>query len=121
MDFKLYSRSILKGSILSFIITILLTAILSLVMCAVEISSGVYNFIYVIFSLISLVLGCVLATKINGSKGWLVGVSVGIVYYLLVMIMNAILGGGVQFDIIRFLMSLGTGLLAGMLGVNLWN
>lgn len=122
MEWKDYFYSVLKGVIGAVAITILLTAIFSLFMTFVEISSSVLSGIYVVITSISLVFGSILSAKLHGHKGWLVGLSVGLFFYIALYAIGVLFGAepalGI-YDLIKFSLCLVVGVLSGMLGINL--
>lgn len=122
MEWKDYFYSVLKGVIGAIAITILLTAIFSLFMTFVEISSSVLSGIYVVITSISLVFGSILSAKLHGHKGWLVGLSVGLFFYIALYAIGVLFGAepalGI-YDLIKFSLCLVVGVLSGMLGINL--
>lgn len=122
MEWKSYFRSILKGVVGALIITILITSILSLIMTKVTFSEGVFNIIHVVISCVALVIGSIMGAKAHGSKGWLVGLGVGIIFYIALYIIGVICGaeaGLAMYDLIKFSLCVLIGTLSGMLGINL--
>lgn len=122
MDMKKFSTSILKGTILSTLITFLFLLILSIVMMKFELSRDVYNWIYVGISIVSMVIGIVTAVKINEEKGWLVGLLISFIYYIIFFFFAGMFGGGLAITSMFFtkmLLALIVGILAGILGINI--
>lgn len=121
MEWKSYFNNVLKGVVGAVAVTTLLTAILSLVMSFVEISSGAFTAIYIIITSTSLVFGTVFAAKLYGHKGWLVGLSVGILFYISLYAIAIIFGAEATlglYDLMKFLLCIVVGVLSGMLGIN---
>ncbi|AOR23068.1 TIGR04086 family membrane protein [Clostridium taeniosporum] len=117
-----YLRSVCKGSIGAIILSFIGIIILSLFMKIIEFTPNIFNMIYVIISLISLAIGAIIGAKTNQSKGWLVGLGIGMVYYIALFIISSYISGAVTFkifDLAKFTISMAVGLLAGMLGINL--
>lgn len=117
-----YFRSVLKGSIWALILSFIGVVVLSLFMKIIEFTPSIFNVLYIIISLISLAIGAIIGAKINESKGWLVGLGIGIIYYMILFIVSSYIGGQMTFkifDIAKFIISAIVGFLAGMLGINL--
>ena len=122
MEIKEYVYNLLKGVIGALAITILLTAIFSLVMLFVDIKPGISSGINVVITSVALIFGAILSAKLQGSKGWIIGLAVGVVYYIVLY------GIGVLYDaeptlgtleLIKFLLCIFVGMLSGMLGMNI--
>ncbi|WP_299997532.1 TIGR04086 family membrane protein [uncultured Clostridium sp.] len=122
MDWKNYFTNVLKGVVGAGAIVIILTAIFSLVMSFVEISPSIDSAINVIITSLSLIFGTILAAKLYGRKGWLVGLSVGILFYIALYGIGILFGAEATLDLndlIKFLLCVVVGILSGMLGINL--
>lgn len=117
-----FIKSVLKGLMGAILITFMLLLILSLVMIKFELSQKVYSISFVVITTLSLVLGSILAAKSNGSKGWLTGGVVGILFFIFIFILGGIIGGSFSFGIsglYRLGSCLIVGTVSGMLGINL--
>ncbi len=122
MELKEYVYNSLKGVIASIAVTVILTAIFSLIMCFVEISSSTFSGIYVGLTSIALIFGSILSAKLQGSKGWLVGIAVGVLYYIALYGIGILFGAEAtlgNLDLIKFLLCIFVGMLSGMLGMNI--
>ena len=122
MELKEYLYNSVKGVIGSIAVTILLTAIFSLIMSFVDISSAIFSGIYVVITSIGLIFGTILAAKLQGSKGWLVGIVVGVLYYIALYGIGILFGAEATLatlDLIKFLLCIFVGMLSGMLGMNI--
>lgn len=122
MELKDYFRNVLKGVVGAISVTILLTAILSLVMTFVDINSSMFSAIYVFITSISVIFGTILAAKLYGKKGWLVGLSVGVLFYISLYAIGVLLGEKATLGVdvlIKFSLCILVGTLSGMLGINL--
>lgn len=122
MQIKDLFKSVIKGVLYSLVIAIILSLILAMIMSKVDFSEPVLNVIYVVISCVSLVIGAIISVKSYGSKGWILGFTVGIIYYIALYLIGIILGGDPHFgmyEFYRLLMSIGVGTLAGMIGINL--
>lgn len=122
MEWKDYFYSVLKGVIGAVAVTIVLTAGFSLLMNLVDISSSMFSAIYVVITSISLIFGSVLSAKLHGHKGWLVGLSVGLLFYIALYAIGILFGAEAKlgiYDLMKFSLCLAVGILSGMLGINL--
>lgn len=111
-----------KGVVVSLISTIIMMILLALVMSFMDMSTKALYVGYIVVTCISIVFGSIYSAKRNGSKGWLVGLFVGIIYYLLIGVISSIVKGAVDlglFDLYRLIFAMAIGLLSGMLGINI--
>lgn len=122
MEWRDYFSNVLKGVIGAIAVTILLTAIFSLLMTFVEINSGMLSGIYVVITSVGLIFGSILSAKLHGHKGWLVGLAVGLLFYIALYAIGVLFGADATvgvYDLIKFSLCLVVGVLSGMLGINL--
>lgn len=110
-------RGVLRGCI----ITVICAFILGLIQTFSSIGESAISLGILITTMISIIYGCIYATKKINSKGWVVGFLVALTYMIIVYIVAIIFGkdGMAVKDIWRILLALVTGTLAGMLGINL--
>lgn len=122
MQINIFFKNVIKGVLYALAMAITLSLILAIVMSKFDFSTSVLNVIYVIISCLSLVVGAIISVKSHGSKGWILGFLVGIIYYISLYLIGIILGGDSHFgmyEFYRMVMSIGVGTLAGMIGINL--
>lgn len=122
MEWASYFRSVVKGVLWALMIMFLATAIFSLVMNSFTFGVGIFNIIYVLISSLALVVGAIIAVKSYGSKGWVIGLAVGCMFYIALYIIGVVFGAEpilTMYDFIKFALCIFIGILAGMLGVNL--
>ena len=122
MEWKDYFNNVLKGVVGAIAVVTVLTAILSLVMSFVDISSGMFSAIYVVITSISLIFGTIFAVKLYRRKGWLIGLSVGTLFYISLYAIGILFGAEATlglYDLVKFLLCVIVGILSGMLGINL--
>ncbi|MBL4935145.1 TIGR04086 family membrane protein [Clostridium sp. YIM B02515] len=110
-----------KGVLRGCVLTIIIAFILALIQTFSSIGESALSVCILITSMISIIYGCVYATKKINSKGWLVGLLVSVLYMIIVYIAAVIGGKDVLAikDLWRVLLALITGTLSGMLGINL--
>ncbi|NLL30142.1 MAG: TIGR04086 family membrane protein [Clostridiales bacterium] len=122
MEWENYFKSIFKGLIFALMATFLVTAILSLVMNNMTLPDGLFNIIYVVISCLALLIGTIVAVKTYGSKGWIIGLSVGCIFYISLYLIGILFGAEATltgYDFIKFVLCILIGAFSGMLGVNL--
>ena len=122
MEWKDYFENVLKGVVGAVAVVTILTAIFSLIMSFVEIGPGMDSAINVGITSISLIFGTVLAAKLYGRKGWLVGLSVGILFYIALYAIGILFGAEATlglYDLMKVSLCVLVGVLSGMLGINL--
>ncbi|ERI90364.1 hypothetical protein HMPREF1982_03967 [Clostridiales bacterium oral taxon 876 str. F0540] len=110
-----------KGVFRGCVLTIIIAFLLALIQTFSSIGESALSVCILITSMISIIYGCVYATKKINSKGWLVGLLVSVIYMLIVYIVAVVGGKDVLAlkDLWRVLLALITGTLSGMLGINL--
>ena len=122
MNLEDYFKTVLKGVVGAIAVVIILTSILSLVMSFVDINSSVLSIITVIITSVSLIFGTIFAAKLYGHKGWLVGLSVGVLFYISLYAIGVLFGAEATlglYDLMKFSLCVVVGILSGMLGINL--
>ena len=122
MEWKDYFNNVLKGVVGAVAVATILTAIYSLIMNFIDFSSGVDSAINVGLTSISLIFGTILAAKLYGRKGWLIGLSVGVLFYIALYAIGVLFGAEATlglYDLIKFSLCVLVGILSGMLGINL--
>lgn len=110
------------GVLRALILTFICIVIYSLITSFWEASPGVTSVIIVVISLLSVVYGTIYATLKMGKNGWLNGLLVAACYMIILYVVSLCAGHGLSFglkDVIRLILALAAGSLAGMLGVNL--
>ncbi|MCI6277886.1 MAG: TIGR04086 family membrane protein [Clostridium sp.] len=114
--------NISKGVLRSVIVTTILLAIYSILMNFVDFSMKTVSVVYMVISCVSIVYGAIYASKTNGHKGWISGLAVSAFYMTLLLVLTALINGGLGFSgvmVVQILLALGVGTLSGMLGINI--
>ncbi len=122
MEWTNYFKSVLRGLIWALVVTIISAIVFAFVMNKVTMGEKVFNIIYVVISCFALILGSVIAVKSYGSKGWVVGLAVGCIFYIALYLIGILFGAEAtltMYDFIKFVLCLFIGLFSGMLGINL--
>lgn len=117
-----FVKSVLKGWIGAVLLTFMLMLILSLAMIKFELNDNIYSIIFTVITVVSLVIGAVLAARNNGEKGWLTGGIVGLLFFIFILVFSSVINGSFAFDITqiyKLIGCFGVGTISGILGINL--
>lgn len=114
--------TILKGIVLSYIITIPLFLIFSYILTYTDFPEKLVSFVVIIVTIASIILAGTIATKRMKSKGWLNGGVVGFLYMFLLYLLSSIVAK--NFSIDNRILSMGiigvlAGSIGGIIGINL--
>lgn len=113
--------TVLKSVILGVVVTFLIMLILSLLMLWLDFGDT----LSVPFATVSVAAGSLAAAfyaaRKNGSKGYLIGLLVGIITFLLVTIISLVVSGGVLSSntLFRFIIIVISSFIGGILGINI--
>lgn len=116
------TKNLFKGLVVSAIATIIMMVILAITMNFVDMATKSLYVWYVVITCVAIVFGASYSARKNGSKGWLVGVLLGITYYILIGIISYLSKGSLEwtkFDLYRLFFAVAIGALSGMLGINI--
>lgn len=110
-----------KGVLRGCIITLIAAFVLALVQTYSSIGESALSIAILLTTMLSIIYSSIYATKKIQRKGWLVGLLVSVLYILIIYIAALIWGkSGINIkDMWRILLALATGILSGMLGINL--
>lgn len=117
-----FVKSVLKGWIGAVLLTFMLMLILSLAMIKFELNDNIYSIIFTVITVVSLVIGAVLAARNNGERGWLTDGIVGLLFFVFIFVFSSVINGSFAFDITqiyKLIGCFGVGTIAGILGINL--
>jgi len=118
-DYILY---IFKGLAVSYIITFAMILIISLLLTYTSFKESTIPIINTIAMIGSIVCGSIYLTLNTGEKGWLNGMLIGFLYFLILLILNKTFVKTFSFNVYSFsklMISLVTGIIGGMIGINL--
>lgn len=113
--------NIFKGLMRAVFVTLIGVFILSVIMMIKDIELTALGVCWVVITCISIVFGAIYSAKKNGEHGWLIGLMVGLFYYIILLIITLFLkeeAGFGLYDFYRMVIALSIGLFSGMLGVN---
>jgi len=122
LEKRKFIKNIFKGSIGAIILSSILLLTLSIIMIKFDISKSIYNIVYRIIIIGSLVIGGAVTASGNEKKGWLSGVLVGLLFFIGIYILGALVSGDWSFDgiivhrLFGYIIISG---IAGILGVNM--
>lgn len=111
-----------KALVLSYILTFILVLIISFLLTYTSLKESNIPLLNTIIMIISISVGSIyIAIKLE-ENGWLNGGILGILYFLILVFLNYLFVKPFTFDIFsisKFLISLITGIIGGVLGINL--
>lgn len=111
-----------KGVLRALILTVICVLAISFSMSFLDLSEKTLSVLWIVTTCLSILLGATYAAKKNQKNGWLIGLILAVVYYLIIMIISSIFRGSFIFgavDFIRFIIAMVIGILSGMLGINI--
>lgn len=117
-----YPITLLKGVALSFSITLILIVLLAIILTYTSLSEGVTPVVNSIIMILSIALGSIYMSLKVSEKGWLNGAIVGLLYVIILIILGSAFNNDYKFDsfvLLRIIISVVTGAVGGMIGVNL--
>lgn len=115
-------KYLLKGLFLAFIITIVLLLFFSLLLRFTTLSESKLPLFNNITMVISIVLASIFTAIKIKENGWMNGAIIGLLYYLVIIIINVLLldnGSSNMLLLTKLLLSTVTGIIGGMIGINL--
>lgn len=113
---------LLKGLLLSFIITIVLLLILSLLLTFTSIREARLPLFNNIVMVISIVVGSMYVAIKTKENGWLNGAILGLIYFFIVLLFNLIFFKSFDSNLLvisKLVLSTIMGLIGGIIGINL--
>lgn len=114
--------TLLKGYLISIVLSIILFAIASFVMLFTTVPQSAIRYICIAVSLISILIGGWTAGKSLKNRGWLWGAIIGVFYFLVLFICSCIAASSFTFSamtVSMILFGFVAGALGGIIGVNL--
>ncbi|GLC28633.1 TIGR04086 family membrane protein [Clostridium omnivorum] len=117
-NYSYIGRGVLRGCI----ITTILIVVMALISSFSNLNQNIISLCILIITMASIVYGAIYATKKIRNKGWLVGLSVALIYILIIYLASLVAGRDAALsirDLWRSLLGLAVGCLSGMLGINL--
>lgn len=120
-DEKNFSN-ILKGSIISIIITLVFLVIFSLVIANTNVKESTIIPGIIIISAMSLLIGSIISTLKVSKKGLLNGALVGLIYIIILYILSSFVNQNFEINVkclIMIVTSIIMGMIGGIIGINI--
>lgn len=117
-----YIILISKGIALAYIITIIMMLLFSLLLTYTSLKESMIPILNTIIIIVSIVLASIYLTIKIGEKGWMNGMIIGMLYFLILLLLNKIIINDSNLSLIsfsKFIISIVTGIIGGMIGINL--
>ncbi|NLV75694.1 MAG: TIGR04086 family membrane protein [Tissierellia bacterium] len=117
-----YILLVFKGLIFSLIITILLVFILSLVLLYTPFKESKIPLFNTVIMIVSITIGSIYVSTNIGENGWINGGILGILYFLVLVLLNYLFFKPFLVDMYllgKFILSLITGVIGGIIGINM--
>ncbi|NMB07804.1 MAG: TIGR04086 family membrane protein [Tissierellia bacterium] len=121
-SFKFGIKYLFKALVLSYIFTLVLILIITFLLTYTSLKESTIPLLNTIIIIISITIGSIYISIKIGEKGWLNGGMLGILYFLILLLLNYLFVKPFTFDIFsfsKFFISLITGIIGGILGINL--
>lgn len=115
-------KKVLKGVLFAFILSILAMLVLAVVVFFADVSDRTVSTLILVLSALSVFLGAVILAKNIDSRGLLNGLLLGGIYFLVLVLVSCLAGGGISFEmgnILRCVSTLAAGMLGGVFGINM--
>lgn len=117
-----YSSVFLKCITISFLISIILFILFAVIITFTDISEKSIPIVNSVIMIVSIAVGSMLLSSKISEKGWMNGAFLGVVYVIILMVLSKLMHNDFIFDlyvIIRLTVGVITGIIGGMIGVNL--
>lgn len=114
-------QRIFKSTLFSYLFTIISFAILSLVLTFSNLSDSFIPTAVAIISIISILLGSSIASLHSRSHGWLMGLCVGLTYFIILYFISSLLITGFSINLTTLYLLLSmliAGIIGGIIGIN---
>lgn len=113
---------LLKGLFIAYIITVVLILIFSLLLTYTNLQENKIPLLNTIALIGSIALASIYVSIKIKEKGWIMGAIIGIVYYIVLIALNFLLLKTLAMDIFsisKLILASVTGMIGGMIGINL--
>lgn len=111
----------LKSLLLAYMITVILILVFSLLLTFTSLSESRIPLLNTIVMIVSIASGSIYGARNIKEKGFIVGGIIGIVYYLILILLNFLFLNSVVFDmfsITKLVLASIIGVIGGMIGIN---
>lgn len=116
-----YVFRIVKGLIISFLVSLISIFIFALTLSYTSLSEGVIPITIIILTFVSVLIGSVITTRKASRNGMINGGIIGACYVIFIYILSSILNTGFQLNLYSILMIIAgiiAGLIGGIIGIN---
>ena len=113
--------NILKGTMISIILTLILLFIFATILTYTNVAEGTIPAVIIVITAISLLIGSSVVGRKARKNGLLNGAIIGTIYLLLIYMISSIVGGNFNIgfkSIIMIFVGILFGILGGIVGVN---
>ncbi len=121
-EFSKNTMRIVKGSVMAIIVSLILLVIFALLLTYTSIQENTIAPVIIIISAISILLGSSISTLKIKKNGLLNGGLVGFTYIITMYLLSSITGSGFSINVYSIIMMsvcIITGMIGGIIGVNL--
>lgn len=110
-----------KGVLRGLIVTLVIAFLLALIQTYSSIGESALSICILLTSMISIIYASIYSAKKINNRGWLVGLLTSVLYILIIYIAAFVWGKeAINIrDLWRVMLAIATGILSGMLGINL--
>lgn len=111
-----------KGLILCLILTVIALILLALILKFTSLSESKLPMFNNLIVIICVAIGAVYASGKTKENGWLMGALIGLIYYLFILILNLVFIKDANFSLLtipKLLMSMFSGIIGGIIGINI--
>ena len=110
---------ILKGSVISIILTIIGLLVYSVILANTEIGESTVNYVVMGITSISILIGSILSISKIEKKGILNGAIVGGIYVIVIYLLSSIINSNFNINLSAMVVSIIAGMIGGIIGVNI--
>lgn len=117
-----YLKMYVKGLIQSFILALIMILILTLVFFFIDLNSNLIRPLEFVILLLSVLYGSIFISRKVDNKGWLHGIIMGTVYFLVFFLINMVVsfeGFNMLGALPKWIFFASTGFIGGCIGINL--
>ncbi len=117
-----YGKNIGKASIISVVLTLIALLIQTVIMLYTDVSETILPITSAIIMTLSVAAGSIYASLKIRRKGWMNGAIVGSLYIIIIIILSLFFVDGFvinSYVFLKTIIALVTGIISGMIGVNL--
>ncbi len=113
---------ILKGSIIALILTIIMLTIYAAILSYTNVSEDSMTLVILVIAGLSIIIGSSITNIKLKRKGIINGALIGLIYILIIYILSSVITGVFNLNsnsIIMIIVSIVTGMIGGIIGVNM--